>query len=167
MWTKPTFDDVHRPLLDSSGSKASPPCRTALSNLSVTSLASSHLFGEKGFDWIGRSLSSQLRLTSRVAPYRLGRLAGSQALSRTLLDGSVPRRARSQTPSQHAQPSCPSHFLCVAWQALRTAERGRSSDPGSQTYHVLLILTDGVIHDMDNTKDAIVEAAKQPFSIIV
>lgn len=34
-------------------------------------------------------------------------------------------------------------------------------------YHILLILTDGVIHDMNQTKDLIVECSKYPLSIII
>jgi len=36
-----------------------------------------------------------------------------------------------------------------------------------QQYYVLLILTDGVITDMDQTRDAIVEASRLPMSIII
>ena len=34
-------------------------------------------------------------------------------------------------------------------------------------YHVILILTDGQIHDMQQTKDQIVELSKLPVSIII
>jgi hypothetical protein len=34
-------------------------------------------------------------------------------------------------------------------------------------YHILLILTDGIIHDMPQTTDLIVECAKYPLSIII
>ena len=34
-------------------------------------------------------------------------------------------------------------------------------------YHILLILTDGAIHDMKDTKDLIVECATLPLSIII
>ena len=34
-------------------------------------------------------------------------------------------------------------------------------------YHILLILTDGQINDMDDTKDLIVECSKYPLSIII
>ena len=34
-------------------------------------------------------------------------------------------------------------------------------------YHILLILTDGAIHDMRETKDLIVECSKYPLSIII
>lgn len=36
-----------------------------------------------------------------------------------------------------------------------------------QKYHILLIITDGVVNDMDNTKQAIVAASHQPMSIII
>ena len=43
-----------------------------------------------------------------------------------------------------------------------------SSTPPGQVYHVLLILTDGAIHDMEETKSAIVQASHElPFSIII
>ena len=34
-------------------------------------------------------------------------------------------------------------------------------------YHILLIITDGVIHDMSATIDLIVECSKYPLSIII
>lgn len=34
-------------------------------------------------------------------------------------------------------------------------------------YHILLIITDGAIHDMQATKDLIVEASLYPLSIII
>jgi hypothetical protein len=34
-------------------------------------------------------------------------------------------------------------------------------------YHILLILTDGCIHDMRDTKDLIVECSNYPLSIII
>ena len=36
-----------------------------------------------------------------------------------------------------------------------------------QSYHILLILTDGVISDMDQSRAAIVEASALPMSIII
>ncbi len=36
-----------------------------------------------------------------------------------------------------------------------------------QMYHILLILTDGLIHDMQKTTDLIVECSKYPLSIII
>lgn len=34
-------------------------------------------------------------------------------------------------------------------------------------YHLMLILTDGEIHDMQETKDVIIELSKLPVSIII
>jgi len=34
-------------------------------------------------------------------------------------------------------------------------------------YHILLIITDGCIHDMDETKNLIVEASNLPLSIVI
>jgi hypothetical protein len=34
-------------------------------------------------------------------------------------------------------------------------------------YHILLIITDGVIHDMSATQDLIVECSRYPLSIII
>jgi len=38
---------------------------------------------------------------------------------------------------------------------------------GSNTYQTLLILTDGEIHDMDQTIDKIIQGANLPLSIII
>ncbi|XP_070708666.1 copine-3-like [Pempheris klunzingeri] len=51
------------------------------------------------------------------------------------------------------------HAACFARQALR-------QNTASQ-YYVLLIITDGVITDMDQTRSAIVEASRLPMSIII
>ncbi|XP_059183179.1 copine-3-like isoform X1 [Centropristis striata] len=51
------------------------------------------------------------------------------------------------------------HVACFARQALR-------QNTASQ-YYVLLIITDGVITDMDQTRTAIVEASRLPMSIII
>ncbi|XP_041816869.1 copine-3-like isoform X1 [Chelmon rostratus] len=51
------------------------------------------------------------------------------------------------------------HVTCFARQALR-------QNMASQ-YYVLLIITDGVITDMDQTRSAIVEASRLPMSIII
>ncbi|CAM9101533.1 unnamed protein product, partial [Hapterophycus canaliculatus] len=52
-------------------------------------------------------------------------------------------------------------------QAAELAASDRSTDPTNQKYHVLMIVTDGVINDMSNTKDALVAAADLPFSVII
>ncbi|XP_065676704.1 LOW QUALITY PROTEIN: copine-8-like [Hydra vulgaris] len=42
-----------------------------------------------------------------------------------------------------------------------------ASQPASEKYHVLLIITDGIISDMNQTKEAIINASKLPMSIII
>jgi len=62
--------------------------------------------------------------------------------------------------------SGPTHFSEVIRNAARQAEE--SSRPGNAlSYSVLLLLTDGVINDMDATVDAICDAARLPMSIII
>ena len=34
-------------------------------------------------------------------------------------------------------------------------------------YHILLIITDGVVSDIESTKSAIIEASQQPLSIVI
>ncbi|XP_034416657.1 copine-3-like isoform X1 [Cyclopterus lumpus] len=51
------------------------------------------------------------------------------------------------------------HVACFARQALRQSVASQ--------YFVLLIITDGVITDMDQTRSAIVEASRLPMSIII
>ncbi|XP_031728183.1 copine-3-like [Anarrhichthys ocellatus] len=51
------------------------------------------------------------------------------------------------------------HVACFARQALRQSMASQ--------YFVLLIITDGVITDMDQTRTAIVEASRLPMSIII
>ncbi|CAB4033286.1 Hypothetical predicted protein, partial [Paramuricea clavata] len=55
------------------------------------------------------------------------------------------------------------HVSSFARQAVCAEVRPISE----QSYHILLILTDGVISDMDQTKAAIVEASALPMSIII
>ena len=52
-------------------------------------------------------------------------------------------------------------------QAAAVAASERTLDPANQTYHVLMIVTDGVINDMGNTMNALVAAADFPFSVIM
>ncbi|XP_035981284.1 copine-3 isoform X3 [Fundulus heteroclitus] len=51
------------------------------------------------------------------------------------------------------------HVACFAKQALQQTTASQ--------YYVLLIITDGVITDMDATRDAIVNASRLPMSIII
>lgn len=52
-------------------------------------------------------------------------------------------------------------------QTAAVAASERTIDPENQKYHVLMIVTDGVINDMGNTMDALVAAADLPFSVIM
>mmetsp|Transcript_15399 Transcript_15399/g.33135 ORF Transcript_15399/g.33135 Transcript_15399/m.33135 type:complete len:582 (-) Transcript_15399:468-2213(-) len=60
----------------------------------------------------------------------------------------------------------PTNFTPLIRYFMDTTRHTRLT-PQSQFYNVLLILTDGVITDMDETKEAIVEASQYPMSIII
>eukprot|EP00794_Sanderia_malayensis_P006163 gene6163-6874_t len=60
----------------------------------------------------------------------------------------------------------PTNFAPVIQNTARIAKDSFNRDPAS-TYFVLLIITDGIITDMDRTKEAIVFAADLPVSIII
>ena len=65
---------------------------------------------------------------------------------------------------QRVQLSGPTLFNPIIRQSIQIA----ASTPPGQVYHVLLILTDGAIHDFDETVSSIVEASHQlPLSIII
>ncbi|KAG0221437.1 Copine-8 [Mortierella sp. GBA43] len=66
---------------------------------------------------------------------------------------------------QHAQLYGPTNFSPVINQTATICNQFRSGQ--KEEYYVLLILTDGVITDMDNTIRAIVEASRLPMSIII
>mmetsp|Transcript_26750 Transcript_26750/g.35145 ORF Transcript_26750/g.35145 Transcript_26750/m.35145 type:complete len:588 (+) Transcript_26750:60-1823(+) len=61
----------------------------------------------------------------------------------------------------------PTIFSPVISQAAAMAASTLTTDPCSQKYYILLIITDGIINDMANTIDAIVEASTLPLSIII
>ncbi|CAM9668630.1 unnamed protein product [Pylaiella littoralis] len=65
------------------------------------------------------------------------------------------------------QLSGPTLFAPVINQTAAVAASERTLDPENQKYHVLMIVTDGVINDMSNTLDALVAAADLPFSVII
>uniref|UniRef100_A0A914Z1J4 Copine-3 n=1 Tax=Panagrolaimus superbus TaxID=310955 RepID=A0A914Z1J4_9BILA len=58
----------------------------------------------------------------------------------------------------------PTNFAPTINEAAR---RAAFYPPGGQKYHILLIITDGVISDMVHTKNAIVKASTLPLSIII
>jgi len=60
----------------------------------------------------------------------------------------------------------PTNFSPIIRRTTDTVRRIQN-DAKKQTYTVLMIITDGVITDMDQTKDAIVDAADQAMSIII
>ena len=59
--------------------------------------------------------------------------------------------------------SGPTYFAHV----LRIVLQYMKSNINLTMYHILLILTDGAIHDMRETKDLIVECSEYPLSIII
>lgn len=61
--------------------------------------------------------------------------------------------------------SGPTYFEPLLEEVCKFAEEGFKKDP--QNYTVLLILTDGVIHDMEETIDLVVKASELPLSIII
>ncbi|KAF9352145.1 Copine-8 [Mortierella sp. NVP85] len=66
---------------------------------------------------------------------------------------------------QHAQLYGPTNFSPVINQTAAICNQHRSGK--TEEYYVLLILTDGVITDMDNTIRAIIQASRLPMSIII
>lgn len=55
----------------------------------------------------------------------------------------------------------------VWWQKVNTQPQPSLLSSLLQRYHILLILTDGVVTDMADTREAIVRASYQPLSIII
>lgn len=71
-----------------------------------------------------------------------------------------------QAGVQNVMFSGPTLFAPLITNAItHTASMGCSQS--NQKYNILLILTDGVINDMDATKAAIIQASTQPMSIII
>lgn len=62
--------------------------------------------------------------------------------------------------------SGPTHFAPLIVEATRLAIAGRCSQDAPH-YTILLLLTDGVINDVDATKKAIIRASEFPISIII
>lgn len=59
------------------------------------------------------------------------------------------------------------HTLLLKWLSATTAWSTLKALLFFQRYHILLILTDGVVTDMADTREAIVRASYQPLSIII
>ena len=59
----------------------------------------------------------------------------------------------------------PTYFTPLLQETSKVVQKKK--DEGSLEYTILLILTDGVIHDMKSTIDAIIYMEYQPISIII
>lgn len=59
----------------------------------------------------------------------------------------------------------PTLFSHILRNAIQLASR--PWDPETQYYHILLIITDGAIHDMAETKELVVTGSNYPLSIII
>ena len=71
-----------------------------------------------------------------------------------------------QTALQHVELSGPTLFTQIIRTAVTMAEAA-GIDQGNQQYFILLILTDGEIHDMKETIDWVVRGSKSPLSIVI
>ena len=65
----------------------------------------------------------------------------------------------------HVDLSGPTYFGPILQEFINLA--GQSMQEGSHVYQILLILTDGVIHDMDQTIDLLVRNCNLPLSLII
>ena len=66
---------------------------------------------------------------------------------------------------RHVELSGPTHFAPLLKEVVESTRASFKENPWS--YNILLILTDGVIHDMAKTTDWIVEGSSLPLSIII
>jgi hypothetical protein len=60
----------------------------------------------------------------------------------------------------------PTHFQHILKETIKVIQN-TNKDPKIEMYHILLILTDGCVHDMRQTVDLIVEGCEYPLSIII
>ena len=58
----------------------------------------------------------------------------------------------------------PTYFAPLLKQAIQLIKENESK---TSIYHVILIITDGTIHDFDETKNIIIKSSYLPFSVIV
>lgn len=66
---------------------------------------------------------------------------------------------------KHVSFSGPTYFAPLIKEIVQATKTSYLANP--ETYTILLILTDGDIHDMQETKDWIVEGSELPLSIII
>lgn len=65
----------------------------------------------------------------------------------------------------HVELSGPTYFAPIIEKFIGIAKQSHAE--GGRTYQILLILTDGEIHDMERTVDLIVGNSSLPLSIII
>ena len=65
----------------------------------------------------------------------------------------------------NSELSGPTLFCPIITEVMKICQNSKSSE--DDQYYILLILTDGEIHDMDLTKKAIVDSSHLPLSIII
>jgi hypothetical protein len=73
--------------------------------------------------------------------------------------------AMYKTALIHVELAGPTYFGPLIQETIKLAYECKQA--GSNVYQTLLILTDGEIHDMDQTIDLIIQAAELPLSIII
>ena len=61
----------------------------------------------------------------------------------------------------------PTFFSPIIRKVINNINDDLTERPRENHYYILMILTDGIINDMDDTIDNIVEASKLPLSIII
>ena len=61
----------------------------------------------------------------------------------------------------------PTHFSDVINKVIKDVNDDLKSNPQKNNYYILMILTDGIINDMNETIDSIVEGSKLPLSIVI
>ena len=61
----------------------------------------------------------------------------------------------------------PTYFAPIIRKVINNINDDLTERPRENHYYILMILTDGIINDMDDTIDNIVEASKLPLSIII
>ena len=66
---------------------------------------------------------------------------------------------------EYIELASPTYFEPILRQAMRIAKKNK--DAGSEEYTILLILTDGKCHDMQDSINAIIESCYLPLSVII
>ncbi|NXG48043.1 CPNE2 protein, partial [Psilopogon haemacephalus] len=61
----------------------------------------------------------------------------------------------------------PTNFSPIVNHVARFAAQAAQQQEAATQYFILLIITDGVISDMEETRQAVVQASRLPMSIII